>query len=158
MNENISSSTKESKSTRGKEYRAIAGGVTTIMLIALAVVAAGAVAAAFAGSSSTSQSGVKAIIENAEVVRNGPSGMGMWVVTVKNTGTVHITSAAVALTDVSVSTITVSDITPGQTKSGSVNFGSGLGAPGTTYRATATYTGAGGATATETFIVTVRGV
>ncbi len=157
MNENISSSTKPRK-PKAKEYRGIAGGVTTIMLIALAVVAAGAVAAAFAGSSSTSQSGVKAIIENAEVVRNGPSGMGMWVVTVKNTGTVHITSAAVALTDISVSTITISDIAPGQTKSGSVNFGSGLGAPGTTYRATATYTGAGGATATEAFIVTVGGV
>ena len=157
-NYNIPSSSKAGKPTAAKGYRAIAGGVTTIMLIALAVVAAGAVAAAFAGSSSTSQSGVKAIIENAEVVRNGPSGMGMWVVTIKNTGTVHITSAAVALTDVSVSTITISDIAPGQTKSGSVNFGSGLGAPGTTYRATATYTGAGGATATEAFIVTVGGV
>lgn len=157
MNESISSSTKATK-PKAKEYRGIAGGITTIMLIALAVVAAGAVAAAFAGSSNASQSGVKVIIENAGVVRNGPSGMGMWVVTVKNTGTVHISSAAVALTDVSVSTITISDIAPGQTKSGSVNFGSGLGAPGTTYRATATYTGAGGATATETFIVTVRGV
>jgi hypothetical protein len=158
MNDNSSSSTTSGKPRASKGYKAIAGGVTTIMLIALAVVAAGAVAAAFAGSSSTSQSGVKAIIENAEVVRNGPSGMGMWVVTVKNTGTVHITSAAVALTDVGVSTITINDIAPGQTKSGSVNFGSGLAAPGTTYRSTATYTGAGGATATEAFIVTVGGV
>lgn len=155
MNDNLSSP-KARKPT--KDYRAIAGGVTTIMLIALAVVAAGAVAAAFAGSSSTSQSGVKAIIENAEVVRNGPSGMGMWAVTVKNAGSVHINSASIALTDISVSTIAINDIAPGQTKSGSVNFGSGLGAPGTTYRATATYTGAGGATAIETFIVTVGGV
>lgn len=158
MNDNASSSTKASKPEARRDYRAIAGGITTIMLIALAVVAAGAVAAAFAGNSNTSQSGVKAIIENAEVVRNGSSGMGMWAVTVKNAGAVHITSAAVALTNVGASTITINDIAPGQTKSGSVNFGSGLGAPGTTYGATATYTGAGGATATETFIVTVRGV
>ncbi len=141
-----------------KEYRAIAGGVTTIMLIALAVVAGGAAAAVFAGSASSSQAGVKAIVENAEVVRNGPSGMGMWAVTVKNVGTAHITSATIALTDVPLSTITINDMAPGHTKSGSVNFGSGLGAPGTTYRATATYTGVGGATATETFIVTVGGV
>lgn len=158
MNNNLSPSTTARKLTRRKDYRAIAGGITSIMLIALAVVAAGAVAAEFAGSSNTSQSGVKAIMENAQVVRNGSSGMGMWVVTIKNVGTVHITSATIGLTDVSTSSITINDIAPGQTKSGSVNFGSGLGAPGTTYRGTAIYTGAGGATATEAFIVTVVGV
>lgn len=58
------------RARKSENYRAIAGGITTIMPIALAVVAGGAAAAMSASQSSASKGGVRAIIEDIKLVRS----------------------------------------------------------------------------------------
>lgn len=149
---------KAAKKTRtGERRRAIAGGVTAIALIAVGVVVA-AVAGAYAFSTSNNaQGGIKAIIENVELVRDS-SGAGTLVATVKNNGGVHISSATVSVSGVTGASITINDIAPGQTRSGTAsvtaaNMGSNVA--GTVLTGTVTYTGPNGTTATDTFTVTV---
>ncbi len=147
---------RKAATTNGKR-RAIAGGITTIALIAVAVAIA-AVAGSFAfNTSSTAQGGIRAVIENIELIRDS-AGAGTFVTTVKNNGGIHINSASISIPSVTGATITINDIAPGQTKSGSasisaVNMGDNV--TGTVLVGTATYTGSDGGTATDTFSVTV---
>lgn len=162
-NDNNSNSKKKGKSkpsssTRHERKRAIAGGVTTIALIALGIVIAGAVGAYAFTSMNQSKGGLKAMIESAEIVRSGASGAGTIAVTMKNVGDVAITSASINVAGVQGASVTISDIGPGQTMSGSTNITSGLGGPGTVYTAIATFTGVNGQTMTDTFNVTVEGL
>jgi hypothetical protein len=143
--------------TANEKKRAIAGGITAIALIAVAVVIA-AVAGAYAfNTSSTAQGGIRAIIENVELIRDS-SGAGTFVATVKNNGGIHINSATVSIPSVTGATITINDIASGQTKSGSASISAanmGGNVTGTVLVGTATYTGSDGGTATDTFSVIV---
>ena len=153
-------SNKERKAvkTGSEERRAIAGGITTIALIAVAVVIA-AVAGAYAfNTSSSAQGGVRAAIESVELIRDG-TGAGTFVATVKNNGGVHISSASLSIPSVNGASITINDINSGQTKSGSTSIAAAdmaSNVAGTVLVGTATYTGSDGGTATDTFSVTVR--
>ncbi|HXG08073.1 MAG TPA: hypothetical protein VNI77_12195 [Nitrososphaera sp.] len=149
---------EQKTATTNEKKRAIAGGITTIALIAVAVVIA-AVAGSYAfNTSSTAQGGIRAVIENAELIRDG-TGAGTFVATVKNNGGVHIETASISIPGVTGATVTINDIASGQTKSGSASISAANmvnNVAGTVLVGTATYTGPDGGTATETFSVTVR--
>ena len=148
---------KVAKTRRG-ERRAIAGGITTIALIAVAVVIA-AVAGSYAfNTSSTAQGGIRAVIENVELIRDS-AGAGTFVATVKNNGGIQINSASISIPSVTGATVTISDIAPGQTKSGSASITTENMddyVTGTVLVGTATYTGSDGGTSTDTFSVIVN--
>ncbi|HEX7033017.1 MAG TPA: hypothetical protein VF172_08460 [Nitrososphaera sp.] len=149
---------RKAAKTRTGERRAIAGGITTIALIAVAVVVAAAAGAYAFNTANNAQGGIKAVIENVELIRDS-TGAGTFVATVKNNGGVHISSAAVSIPSVTGASITINDIAPGQTKSGTAsvtaaNMGSSVA--GTVLTGTVTYTGPDGTTATDTFSVTVK--
>jgi hypothetical protein len=138
--------------------RAIAGGVTTIALIALGVVVAGAVGAYAFTSIGQNKAGLKGDVVDVKLVRSGTAAATLSAV-VKNVGDVSITTASISLQGGPTgSSVTISNIAPGQTMSGSVNIASGITAPGTVYTVLATFTGQGGQTMTDTFNVTVEGV
>ncbi len=152
------SDSKERKAVRSKTRRAISGGVTAIALIAVAVVIA-AVAGAYAfNTSSSAQGGIKATLENVDLIRDS-SGAGTFVATVKNNGGVHISSAVVSIPSVTGASITINDITSGQSKSGTASIAAAnmvSNVAGSVLTGTVTYTGPNGTTATDTFSVTVR--
>ncbi len=148
---------KGRKAAATNNKRAIAGGITTIALIAVAVVIAAVTGSYAFNTSSSAQGGIRAAIENIELIRDS-AGAGTFVTTVKNNGGIHINSASISIPSVTGATITINDIAPGQTKSGSasisaVNMGDNV--TGTVLVGTATYTGSDGGTATDTFSVTV---
>jgi hypothetical protein len=147
-----------SKHEDRKNYRAIAGGVTTIALIALGIVVAGAVGAYTFTSIGQNKAGLKGDVVDVKLVR-GSTGAATLAVTVKNIGDVSITTASVSLNGGPTgSSVTINNIAPGQTMSGSVNIASGITAPGSIYTVTATFIGQNGQTMTDTFNVTVEGV
>lgn len=138
--------------------RALSNGIVTIALVAVGVVIAAAAGAYAYNASSSAQGGIKATLESVDLIRDS-SGAGTFVATVKNNGGVHISSAAVSIPSVTGASITINNIAPGQTGSGTAtitaaNMGSNVA--GTVLTGTVTYTGADGTTSTDTFSVTVR--
>jgi hypothetical protein len=137
--------------------RAIAGGVTTIALIALGVVIAGAVGAYAFTSIGQNKTGLKGDVVDVKLVRSGTAAVLSAVV--KNVGDVSITTASISLQGGPTgSSVTINNIASGQTMSGSTSIASGITAPGSIYTATATFTGQNGQTTTDTFNVTVEGI